>query len=127
VGVAISPDAAQPGDDLTALLGRPDSDKIYGIGQILLVHESRPATYLRSNAALSLQALLLKIERDKVIAANNESIYPIPGSSDHIPISAIHIQGIGHNYYIDDSPGGERITALVAFLLSLDDDPSRKP
>jgi len=98
-------------------------DKIYGIGQILVEREKNPETYLRPNAALSLQALLLKNERTKIIDANKQKIYPIPGSSNFVSMSQMQIEGIGHDYWIDDELGGDTITALVAFLLALDDDP----
>jgi len=123
VAVALKPEAGTPGDDVKALLGRPDEDKIYGIGQILVRREGEPETYLHQNAALSLQALLLKSEREKVIAANQEKVYPVPGSTDRIALASMQIQGVGHDYWIDDQPGGEQITALIAFLLALDDDP----
>jgi len=38
-------------------------------------------------------------------------------------MSQMQIEGIGHDYWIDDELGGDTITALVAFLLALDDDP----
>ncbi|HJZ66499.1 MAG TPA: hypothetical protein VKF81_00015, partial [Blastocatellia bacterium] len=125
VAVTLRPDSQPAGDDLQALLRRPASDKIYGVAQILAQRDANPASYLRANAALSLQAVLLEPERDKVIRANQEEIYPVPGSSDRIPIASIHIQGIGHKHWIQDDPGGDKITALVAFLLALDDDPSQ--
>lgn len=123
VAITLKSDAAPAEEDLKTLLSRPQKDKIYGIGQITVEREKHPETYLRSNAALSLQAVVLKDEREKVIDANNEFIYPIPGRSDHIPISKMQIQGIGHEFWIEDKPGGDIVTALVAFLLALDDDP----
>jgi len=68
---------------------------------------------------------MLKSERDKVVAANQEPIYSIPGTNDRLAIASIHIQGIGHEYWIKDDPGGDRISAIVAFLLALDDDPGK--
>jgi hypothetical protein len=125
VAVALRYDAHPAGDDLQSLLRRPDNDKIYGVAQILATRDANPALYLRANAALSLQALLLKSERDKVIAANNERIFAIAASSTRLPAASIHVQGIGHDFWINDQPGGDRITALVAFLLALDDDPGQ--
>jgi hypothetical protein len=37
------------------------------------------------------------------------------------------VEGRGHDFWIEDEPGGERITALVAFLLALDDAPGQLP
>ena len=125
VGVALQPGSAPAGDDLRILLRRDQQDKLYGMGQILTYRESHSDSYLRPDAALSLQALLLKSEREKVIAANNEAVYPIIGTPDHIAFAAMNIKGVGHEKYIDDVPGGDTITALVAFLLALDDDPGR--
>ena len=125
VAVTLRYEAQPAGDDLQSLLRRPDNDKILGVAQILAAREANPASYARANAALSLQALLLRSERDKVLAANKEPVYPIPGSSDRLAIASIHIQGIGHSYWINDEPGGDRVTALVAFLLALDDDPGQ--
>ena len=125
VGVALQPGSAAPGDDLRSLLKRPEADKLYGMGQILVYREANPESYLRPNAALSLQAVLLKSERAKVVAANHEQVYPVLGTTDHVSLEQMNIQGIGHDYYIDDTPGGDNITALVAFLLALDDDPGK--
>jgi hypothetical protein len=123
VGVSLQPGSAPPGDDVQALLNRPEQDKLYGMGQILTYREANPDSYLRPNAALSLQALLLGSEREKVIAANRVPVYPVNGSTERVSMASMNVQGIGHEKYIDDHPGGEKITALVAFLLALDDDP----
>jgi hypothetical protein len=37
------------------------------------------------------------------------------------------VDGSGHDFYIDDVPGGDRVTALVAFLMALDDAPGELP
>ncbi|MBI5471006.1 MAG: hypothetical protein HY961_01530 [Ignavibacteriae bacterium] len=125
VAVALKPEAGGERDDLIALLKRPDNDKMYGVAQILTRREAETETYLRANAALSLQALLLQDERAKVITANQQKIYPVPGSSRKVAITSLQIEGIGHEYWIDDTPGGEEISALVAFLLALDDEPGK--
>lgn len=125
VGVALKPELGKGGDDLKALLSRAEGDKVYGMAQILNYRESHPGSYYRPDAALSLQALLLRSERDNVIAANRAPVYPIPGSRDFITIASMHIQGIGHEYWIDDKPGGDVITPLVAFLLALDNHPGQ--
>jgi hypothetical protein len=123
VAVTLKPEVQAPGDDLQNLLRRSDNDKIYGVAQILAARDANPASYARANAALSLQALLLSSERDKVIAANKARVHEIPGGSARVSMASIHIQGLGHDFWVNDEAGGDRITALVAFLLSLDDDP----
>jgi len=125
VGVALRPDSPPPGDDLGSLLRRPEGDKLYGIAKILSYREANPDSYLRANAALSLQALLLESERKILIDQNQKAPYPIPGSSESITMDKMHIQGVGHEFWIKDEPGGDTITALVAFLLALDDDPGQ--
>jgi len=125
VGVALKPGIVQSDDNLKELLSCPDTGKIYGIAQILGIRETNEASHFRPNAALSLQALLLESERNKVICANNLAVYPVPGSSKFIPISSLQIEGIGHEYWVKDDPGGDKITALIAFLLALDNDPRR--
>jgi len=125
VGVSLRPGSEPPGDDLEKLLKRPEGDKLYGMGQILNYREAHPDSYLRPNAALSLQALLLKPEREKVITANKQLSVPVLGTSQLVSMEQMNVQGIGHDYYVEDVPGGENITALVAFLLALDDDPGK--
>ena len=125
VAVSLRSESPQSADELQTLLRRSDADKLFGVAQILAARDANPASYLRANAALSLQALLLKSERDKVVAANQEPVYPIPGTNDRLAMASIHIQGIGHEYWIKDEPGGDRISAIVAFLLALDDDPGQ--
>jgi len=124
VGVTLRP-GNTPGDDLQALLRTPGEQKMYGMGQILAEREAHPETWLRPNAALSLQAVVLKSERDRVIQANREPSYPVPGRNERFPMTSMRVQGIGHEFWIDDQLGGDRVTALVAFLLALDDDPGR--
>ncbi len=124
VGVSLRPGSASE-SDLQALLKRPEHEKLYGMGQILSFREANPESYLRPSAALSLQALLLESERQKVVTANHEAVIPDPGRSERVSMNAMNVQGIGHDMYIDDTPGGDKITALVAFLLALDDDPGQ--
>jgi hypothetical protein len=125
VGVALRP-GTSAGDDLQALLRTGSGSKIYGMGQILAEREANPETYLRQNAALSLQAVVLEGERRLVIEANKQNAYPVPGKKDWTSMAAMGVQGIGHTYWIDDQPGGDRVTALVAFLLALDDEPGKE-
>ena len=135
-GVAISlhPNAAPAGDDLRALLARPASDKLYGMGYVLSAWLAHPETLHRANAALSLQALLLKAERQRVMEGNRVRVIPAPHSDARIdalgrPVAellsayTLGISGQGHEFWVDDQPGGERVTALVAFLLALDHFP----
>ncbi len=123
VAVALDPQMPPAGDDLQALLRRAPVEKIYGAGQILAYREAHPESYFRPNAALSLQAVVLQSERAKVIAANKEKVYPVPGSPARVAMEDMNVQGIGHEYWIEDQPGGDTVTALVAFLLALDDKP----
>ena len=119
----MKPDRARAGNDLQTLLKRSEQDKLFGMGHILAHRETDSESYLRPNAALSLQAILLKSEREKVILANKEDVYPIPGTSEFTSMASLNIQGVGHQYWIEDENGGDNITALVAFLLALDDKP----
>ena len=125
VAVTLRHETQAPGDDLQSLLRRPEDDKIYGVAQILIARDSNPEWYARANAALSLQALLLRSERDKVVSANSERIHSVPGGSMSVSAASMHIQGVGHEFWISDQPGGDRISALVAFLLALDDEPGQ--
>lgn len=125
VGVTLRPDAKAAEDDIQQLLKRPPEDKLYGAAEILNYREEHPQSYLQPNAAMSLQALLLKSERDKVIQANKAPAYLAPGLSKPVAVASMHIKGIGHEFWIDDVPGGDKITALISFLLSLDDEPGR--
>ncbi len=47
----------------------------------------------------------------------------MPGSTARVAMEDMNVQGIGHEYWIQDQPGGDNITALIAFLLALDDKP----
>jgi mono/diheme cytochrome c family protein len=135
VAVGLRPGAAPSGDDLKALLSRPATDKLYGMASLLAERERAQSGGPWPNAALSLQALLLATERERVIRNNRSPIMPVPiGNADN-PLGApattsadlLGVQGIGHEHYVDDVPGGDRITSLVAFLLSLDDAPAELP
>jgi len=122
VGVAVRPGVARP-STLRGLLSLSERDKLYGTAPILARREREPDSYFRADAALSLQALVLHSERKRVIAGNRERVIPVPGSSAYVAGAALSIAGIGHDYYLKDVPGGDDVTALVAFLLALDDDP----
>ncbi len=132
VAVTIRPGASPAGDDLRALLARPTNELLYGMASLLSYRERSQTNEPWPNAALSLQALLLAAERAKVRADNRAALMPVPiGSADnplHAPattsLNQLGVEGEGHDFYIDDVPGGERITALVAFLLALDDSPA---
>jgi hypothetical protein len=134
VAVALRPESKPAEDDLRELLRRTPHDKIYGMGGILELQEREPQRNLRANAALSLQALLLKSERVVVLRENQMPRVPVigrcaqPGQSAPcapllLPVAKLGMSGKGHEHWVDDYPGGERITALIAFLLALDDRP----
>jgi hypothetical protein len=136
VGVAIAPTSAVDRDDLAQVLKLSNSEKMFGMGPILAYQEANPKQWLRADAALSLQALLLRAEREQVLAQRHTPLVPVPGiGQSENPLGAparvsaeqLGISGAGHEFYIEDAPGGERITALVAFLLALDDAPSALP
>jgi hypothetical protein len=135
VAVTLQPDVPlDDNDDLAALLRRPERDKLYGMGAIWSDREREPSRHLWPNPALSLQALLLRDERARVLAANRSRNVAAPESdwsvdafgepnAEFISMESLGVSGIGHDFYIDDVAGGEQVTALVAFLLSLDDFP----
>jgi hypothetical protein len=124
VGVAPVPDAPSA-STLKAHLARPD--KVHGTGPILAYREAAPDSHYRADAALSLQALLLRSERKKVLRGNVAPVLPIPGTERKLSAAELGIEGIGHAFYLDDEPGGDDVTALVAFLLALDDHPGILP
>jgi len=131
VGVTLNSGSAAPGDDLQRLLSRPATDKIYGMGGILTGWEVDPESRIRANAALSLQALVLRSERDEVIRQNRRRLVPVPSTTNEpraaLSMELLGVEGIGHEFYLDDVPGGDDVTALVAFLLALDDRPGDLP
>lgn len=127
VAVGLRPDAAPEGDDLRALLARPGEDKLYGTAPILAYRDAHPESRYRANAALSLQALLLESERRHVVDANRRAVLPLTLSSRRLRGVDFGIHGVGHEFFVADGPGGDEITALVAFLLALDDAPSALP
>jgi hypothetical protein len=106
------------------------------MSQILGRQETAPEAWLRPDAALSLQALLLRRERARMLAHANDRVIPVPGvgsaenplgSPAFVSARELGIAGVGHEFYVDDVPGGERVSALIAFLLSLDDAPGELP
>jgi hypothetical protein len=127
------------GTNLQALLQRAGSEAvIYGMGEILSLGARSPTSSPKTNAALSLQALVLRAERERVIAANELENYEVPAGStmdvvrggppiERVSMRSIGIAGYGHDFYISDVVGGDRVTALVAYLLSLDDCPRQLP
>jgi hypothetical protein len=138
IGVGLRPGSAPPGDELAALLARAGGpDVIYGMGELLTSSEPNPLAGARANPALSLQALVLESERKKVVASNAEPRYKLwAGSTSQVvggePVTEVSmasmaVVGKGHDFYINDTPGGPDVTALVAFLLALDDCPRDLP
>jgi hypothetical protein len=145
VGVAWPPGAVPP-DDLRARL-RAAADEprlLYGMGPVLDSFEQMqlgPASgdraWHRPDAALSLQALLLEPERRRVVASSRTpSVHVSPGGTwdqhglplpERVTMESLGVSGVGHEFWVDDAPGGDRITALVAFLLALDDKPCELP
>lgn len=97
-------------------------DVVYGTAQNLLRWDADP-TATRADAALSLQALVIESERQRLLDANASPAWPAP-SGALVPMSRLHITGEGHPYWVDDEPGGPDVTALVAFLLAWDDCPA---
>jgi hypothetical protein len=135
VAVALRPGKSAAGDDLRALLARPAADKMYGMASLLAYREDNQSGEPWPNAALSLQALLLESERARVLADNRSASMTVPIGSAANPFQApakvslvsLGVEGRGHEFWIDDVPGGEQISALVAFLLALDDAPGDLP
>ena len=64
VAVTLRNDSQSAGVDLQSLLRRPESDKITESRRSSPARDANPAQYSRANAALSLQAMLLKPERE---------------------------------------------------------------
>jgi hypothetical protein len=124
VGVAAMPNGAVA-SDLRSHLAR--ADKVHGTGPILSYREAAPESHYRADAALSLQGLLLRSERKRILRGNLAPVMPVPGTERKLAAADLGIEGIGHAFYVDDEPGGDAITALVAFLLALDDEPGILP
>jgi hypothetical protein len=136
VGVAIAPTSRVAKDSLRAVLKLPPEEKVFGMGRILAYEDAHPGKWLRADAALSLQALLLESERRQVLDRRHDAVIAVPGAGSgdsplkvpaKVSAAQLGIEGIGHEFYLDDVPGGERVTALVAFLLALDDNPGDLP
>jgi hypothetical protein len=154
VGVTFPSDDDPPPADLRQRLRAAQTDPrvVYGMGTILGAFEERQLNprrhadgtpivepWRRPDPALSLQALLLESERRKIVASNRRSSVRVPPGAidlsgdpgkpapEWIPMVSLGVSGIGHEFWVDDVPGGDRITALVAFLLALDDKPCELP
>ncbi|MCB9675819.1 MAG: hypothetical protein H6737_11920 [Alphaproteobacteria bacterium] len=122
VAVALPPGSAKA-EGLAAHLARGETEVWPGAGK-LTEHNIDDADHpVRADAALSLQALVLREERRKVVVANRERTQPIPGTHEKRSLASLGIAGVGHEFWVDDQPGGPDVTALVAFLLALDDCP----
>ena len=143
VGVGFAGDAPRVGSLRERLIeARGEESLRYGMGPLMDAFEqgqfgATPVHWQRPDAALSLQALLLASERRKIIASNAALTLHVPRSRtlpsneasapERVSVRTLGVSGIGHEYWLDDEPGGERITALVAFLLALDDKPCELP
>ena len=106
------------------------------IAAMLAYREFRPETYLRQDTGLRSQAFVLRLECDRVMRVNKAKVSPIPGTSQFTSTEFKNIQGVGHtvNCHPEEGDeeshscdiqdkGGDVNSALVAFLLALDDDP----
>jgi hypothetical protein len=134
VGVALKPGVSPADADLVRLLQRPVSDQLQGTGPILAYREEHQTAGPWPNAALSLQALLLEAVRENVLANNQAPLMAVPKAAgeqlsvpERVSIASLGVEGQGHAFWIDDVPGGPRVSALIAFLLSLDDNPGELP
>jgi mono/diheme cytochrome c family protein len=139
VAVGLSPSAPVAGSDLRALLKRAGgADLLYGMGSILAQWAASPGDGPATNAALSLQALVLEEERRRVVEGNRVPVIPVsPGSTwrqdggspprELVSMVELGAPGTGHDFWLADAPGGDRVTALVAYLLALDDCPRQLP
>jgi len=138
VGVGFPP-GVTPAVDLRARLREAVDDPrlVYGMGPILEAFEQRQSGWHRPDAALSLQALLLESERRKIVASNRAPTTHVPAgavwdargepTTERVPMTTLGVSGIGHEFWVRDVPGGDRVSALVAFLLALDDKPCELP
>ncbi len=140
VGVGFLPGVRPPRDLVSLLRKAAGPDVYYGMGAILDIRETEQEhdVFIRPDAALSLQALFLKSERQHVVMENRRrTFHVLPGGSmgekagappdEMVSMASLGVAGVGHDFYVDDVPGGERISALVAFLLALDDRPCELP
>jgi hypothetical protein len=123
-GVAVAlAKGREPEADLAAHLKRPDTELWYGAGRYTTWNIEHPDEPIRADAALSLQALVLEDVRDAVITANRIRTQPVIGAHERRSMASLGIAGVGHEFWVDDERGGPDVTALVAFLLALDDCP----
>jgi hypothetical protein len=74
---------------------------------------------IRPDPAASLRVLLDRDLRQDMVAANRA----------HPDLQSTHVEGIGHEYWVDEEAGftTQQQTDLILFLLSLDDDPEVLP
>jgi len=122
VAVALAP-GSKAAADLSTHLKLEPPDSWPGAGRYVVFNTHSDDTQLRADAALSLQALVLKESRREVIIANRLRTQSIIGLNEKRSMASLGVAGIGHEFWVDDEPGGPDVTALVAFLLSLDDCP----
>ncbi len=119
VAVSLRP-GVPASDDLAVLLRTREADKVWGVSSL---HRTAGEPYPRANAALSLQAMVLAGERTRLRRALAQKTYRVPGHAEPVSLAQLGMTATGHDFYIDDVPGGPKVTALVAFLLALDDNP----
>ncbi|HEY9763345.1 MAG TPA: hypothetical protein V6D07_12520 [Trichocoleus sp.] len=108
-GAAATNTALEPGENGFYTVARPDEMGLAGT-QVKNV----PA-----DAAASLRVLVDRDLREVAIEQNRKDI----------TLKRSNVDGSGHKYWVDKKAGfsGEEQTALVEFLLSLDDDPAVLP
>ncbi|MEZ4315894.1 MAG: hypothetical protein R3F61_00245 [Myxococcota bacterium] len=113
----------EPAADLATHLKRDASELWPGAGGYVAYNIDHADTPVHADPALSLQALVLKEQRRPVIIANRARTHPVIGEHERRSMASLGVAGIGHEFWVDDEPGGPDVTALIAFLLALDDCP----
>lgn len=108
-GVAATATALEPGQDGYYSVAHPEEMGMAGT----LMQNREP------DAAASLRVLLDRTLRAIAIAQNRQN-------SD---LQGTHVDGTGHEYWVDQAAGfsPEEQTALIEFLLAIDDDPDVLP
>ncbi len=122
VAVALAPGSERK-PDLSEHLKRELVEVWPGAGRFTQHNADSPDDPIRADPALSLQALVLRDVRERVITNNKARSIAVVGSDERRSMASLGVAGIGHAFWVDDEPGGDDVTALVAFLLALDDCP----
>ncbi len=108
-GVAAGPEALTPGEDGYFQISNPEQIGMVGT---LMQH-------IKPDPAASLRMLIDRNLREPMIAANQASP----------ELQRANVEGIGHEYWVDQSAGftAQDQTDLINFLLSIDDNPEVLP